>query len=164
MFTNIFKKQPKRPDVVPIQLTDEQIADMRRFDQEEWPTPPTAIGKDRIAYFVEKDTVTPCVVKSIKRDDKNTTYKVLYNVDSVRGMKGGELFLTKQDAARNSIKTYWQDIQRLYKGLEAAGSMNRYVVDYTLERVAANKRAIAFLESQLAPAIPEGEAPNPEGD
>lgn len=148
----LFKKEPPPPPTIPVKLTREQMQDMLRYDVVE--KPPMAVNLDigSRSWFLDKNNVPVCgTVIAIKKTGGFITYKLRYNVNSIRSFPPEKLRKTRRALVLAEIAEHWRGVQRLYEGLQKAGSANKAVIDYTEGKVAAHKNIIAFLEAQLAP-------------
>lgn len=148
----LFKKSPELPPTLPVVLTREQMQDMLRYDIVEKPPMVVNLDVGSRAWFIDKNNVPQVgTVIAILKKGGFIVYKVRYNVKSDKNIPPEKLRKTRRAIILTEIAEHWRGVQRLYEGLQKAGSANKAVIDYTEGKVAAHKKVISFLEAQLVP-------------
>lgn len=152
----IWRKRKSKP----VELTPEQLADMRYYETHEWPTPPTDLVAGERVWVLGKGRIPAygTVAKLRKVYQGNPYWLIRYgesNQHSEVAHVGEPVFRSREDLLLWYIGDAWRNIARLYKNLQTAVGDVQTVQEYTTSRIGLIKAEINFLENQLVMMSPD---------
>jgi hypothetical protein len=138
----------------PVELTDQQLADMHVYEQHAWPKPVQSLQMgDKVWVMVKGCTPQQGTVTNLRKIHSGNPHWVVKYGESdnktVAVKIGDPAFMEKDDLILWHIGDAWRTIGRLYGNLQKAVGDVETVAAYTEQRVSDCKREIKFLETQL---------------
>lgn len=144
----------------PVELTQEQLTDMRYYETHEWPTPPNDLVAGESVWVLGKGRVpAKGVVAKLRKVYGGNPYWLIRYGENMNHSEiahvGEPVFRNRQDLLLWYIGEAWRNIARLYGNLQHAVGDVQTVQEYTNNRVGLHKAEIKFLENQFVMQSPD---------